>query len=54
MAPSSPLHPLTAPVPALCGREQEAARRVLEEAGLRHYWDAAAAFNPDEAPLVTL
>jgi U4/U6 small nuclear ribonucleoprotein PRP3 len=28
-----------------------AARAVLERAGLAHYWDAAAAFDPNAAPL---
>lgn len=29
----------------------EAARRLLEDRGLAHYWDAAANFDFDAAPL---
>jgi hypothetical protein len=29
----------------------EAARAILEKAGVAHYWDAAANFDPSAAPL---
>lgn len=30
---------------------QEAARKLLEDRGVAHYWDAAANFDFDAAPL---
>lgn len=31
-----------------------AARKLLEQRGIAHYWDAAATFDPASAPLIEL